>query len=130
MSARSLLILLAMTICPLAQPVNAATASASGVAHKHGSASHAARTSSKKKRTYRVASARLVPPPPAYMPTILPELYYRQQVPSVQIEEDEDEAAEPAKPKVQYVQYFGHGSFTSTRAATASQSATGVINYR
>ncbi|MBX9725254.1 MAG: hypothetical protein K2X81_27870, partial [Candidatus Obscuribacterales bacterium] len=85
MSARFLLILLAMTICPLAQPVNAATASASGVAHKH-SASHAARSSSKKKRTYRVASARLVPPPPAYMPTILPELYYRQQVPSVQIE--------------------------------------------
>lgn len=28
------------------------------------------------RRVYR--SARLVPPPPAYMPSILPELYYRQ----------------------------------------------------
>ncbi|MBX9687471.1 MAG: hypothetical protein K2X27_12260 [Candidatus Obscuribacterales bacterium] len=53
-------------------------------------------------------SAKLIPPPPAYMPSILPEIYYRQSM----VEDDEDLEEEvavggvAAKPKNPYSKYF------------------------
>ena len=111
MSARSFLILLAMLMLGNLQPACASqsiTSAKSGV-KKQKSVSHVPRTSAKKKRSYHhVISARLIPPPPAYMPSILPELYYRQQNPQEDEGDEEEVADKPQRPR--YVQYFGPGN--------------------
>ena len=66
---------------------------------KHKQARHAA---GKRSRARRIAS-RLVPPPPAYMPSILPELYFQRNNTATQTEDVEKIAAKPVNP---YARYF------------------------
>lgn len=78
------------------------------VAQRHPAA--AAKTAKKpavRKSTRVYRSARLVPPPPAYMPSILPELYYRQhhqqvEAPAVADAALTEETAEPPLKKYFY----------------------------
>jgi hypothetical protein len=109
MSARIVLIILALVMCGINDAAIAATKkySAKQIENKE-----TARRVVKKKvasQQHRI-SARLVPPPPAYMPSILPEMYYRSRTVAA-VEEDSDEAEEgtpaiAAKPKNPYVKYF------------------------
>ncbi len=56
------------------------------------------------RRVYR--SARLVPPPPAYMPSILPELYYRQHHTQQQAPAVADAALGEEAPEEPMKKYF------------------------
>lgn len=83
----SALVLFTAALGLSAMPAHAGdTKTASGravlsVAQRHHVAARSTAKAPVRRTTGRVyRSARLVPPPPAYMPSILPELYYRQHV--------------------------------------------------
>lgn len=144
MSAR--LLPLAFCLATLVLSGSASAATKSGANKSAASAKSAksgvrakSHSHSGRRPTYRVAS-RLVPPPPAYMPSILPELYYRG---NVEEEEEEEEVAavdgKPAKPKNPYAKYFYSRDNVVPKAAktrsgvttwsSMNSGASGVTNY-
>ena len=103
MSSRFLPILISSLALVLPLSASAATksgASSAKAAKSKSKSSHAAN------RRTRHMSSRLVPPPPAYMPSILPELYYRGPLAEEEEEEAADSETAPAKPKNPYAKYF------------------------
>ncbi len=103
MSSRFLPILISSLALVL--PLSASAATKSG-ASKTQAAKSKSKTSHAADRRTRHMSSRLVPPPPAYMPSILPELYYRGPLAEEEEEEAADSEAAPAKPKNPYSKYF------------------------
>ncbi|MBX9568179.1 MAG: hypothetical protein K2X77_04750 [Candidatus Obscuribacterales bacterium] len=109
MSTRYLILALALAF---ATPNSEAATTANSVAaHKAATTANTKSTKNTVKATKkrRVASGRgayFVPPPPAYMPSVLPELYARQPLQIDEEEEEEVVAALAPKPKNPYVKYF------------------------
>ena len=114
MSTRKLVLALAISVLGANTPnafaashvvqVNA-TAKKPVVKAQKAQGSHSTRVASRRRSSGR--GAYFIPPPPAYMPSILPELYAQHTV--VEAEEEELEpiaVAEAAKPKNPYVKYF------------------------
>jgi cytochrome c553 len=83
--------------------------------------STACHASKKKKKTVHRMSSRLVPPPPAYMPTILPENYFRSSNASSRTETDEQVAEKPENP---YAKYFYSRQGEIPKATTARSGVT------
>jgi hypothetical protein len=109
MSTRYLILALALTCA-----VPNAQGSSTGAKATSQKTATTANTTAVKRATVRkttkrhVASGRgayFVPPPPAYMPSVLPELYARNPVINDE-EEEEVVAAVAVKPKNPYVKYF------------------------
>lgn len=82
------------------------------------------RTAAAKRKIARHIAHRLVPPPPAYMPSILPELYYQRNVAQDEDYGDEDVVAE--KPKNPYAKYFYS---RDNEVPKAVQARSGVTNW-
>lgn len=112
MSARFVLITLAVSLFGFLDADSAVAKSGSNKqiadSTKHASGKSKTKTQShKRKRNHRAGiAARLIPPPPAYMPSILPELYYHKTVAAEEVADEEDEDGLPAKPKNPYQKYF------------------------
>ncbi len=111
MSTRYLILALAFT-CALPN-VQAASTNHSAATQRTVTTSGAkavkqgtARATKKRRVVASGRGAYFVPPPPAYMPSVLPELYARQPIQIDAEEEEEIVAAVAAKPKNPYVQYF------------------------
>lgn len=110
MHCRAFLIMLSVAVLGTTLPVVAAQSQSgnSGLAFKQAGqnpSKPAKKNSSvKKKRSQRSIAHRLIPPPPAYMPSILPELYFKGNPSSAtEAEENEIVAGKPSNP---YAKYF------------------------
>jgi len=127
MSARSALLMLVISSFGFAAEVSAATPAKSSV--KQGSAAKSAKAKShsgRKRFGNRHISSRLIPPPPAYMPSILPELYYHGRSRTVVQTEDIDGDEIAEKPKNPYAKYFYSREGDVPKA---TQARSGVTNW-
>lgn len=118
MLGRNLLILFALSAFACGQQGQAANAqSDKSNTVKRSKTATAAKA---KKRLHRSGSQhiahKLIPPPPAYMPSILPELYYRQNVSHEEEEEEVALAAPDEKPKLIYVRNYSWGDSPRVRS--------------
>ncbi len=104
MSARFVLLMLALSIFGIADAAYASTKEHSARQTNRTHKDTVSRVTRKKSNLRHIAN-RLVPPPPVYMPSILPELYYHGHSANAQTEDDKtDEVAE--KPQNPYSRYF------------------------
>lgn len=78
--------------------------------------------SSRKTRGARIAHG-LVPPPPAYMPSILPEMYYQNEYEEAELDEAEELPAKKVNP---YSKYFYS---SSNQVPKAVQARSGVSTW-
>jgi hypothetical protein len=127
MSARSALLMLVLSSFAFAPEVSAATPAKAPLKQSIAAKSSKAKShSSKRHFGNRHISSRLIPPPPAYMPSILPELYYRgRSTTVVQTDDiDGDEIAE--KPKNPYSKYIYSREGDVPKA---TQARSGVTNW-
>lgn len=111
MSTRILLLVIAATISvPASFAVGEKVAGSKSVAPTARTKQTQAPTAQAKRKTPRRAfvarGAYFVPPPPAYMPSVLPELYAHRNVERVEDSEEEEVAVVAEKPKNPYVKYF------------------------
>ncbi len=83
--------------------------------------SRQAKNTALRKKSVARAANRLVPPPPAYMPTILPELYFRKVVDS---QAESSENAVEAKPANPYNKYFYSADNAVPKAVQARSGVT------
>lgn len=78
---------------------------------------------SKKKAAPRKIARGFVPPPPAYMPSILPELYYKHDADEAEIDEAEEKPVKKVNP---YAKYFYS---SSNEVPKAVQARSGVSTW-
>lgn len=105
MSTRIFILALALSIGFIAEAEAAQTTAhkAQTIKSKQANRTAPARVAHAKRRSGR--GAYFVPPPPAYMPSVLTELYVQRNA-TPQEEEELEEAAVAAKPKNPYSKYF------------------------
>lgn len=118
MLGRKLLILLALSAFAFGNAALAADAQGEKTnAAKKAKSQSPGKTKKKSHRTTsRQIAHKLIPPPPAYMPSILPELYYQQNVGGQEEEEVEVAEAPDGKPKLIYVKNYTWGSNPSVHS--------------
>lgn len=122
MSLRFLPILISSFVLVL--PTGALAATKSGASTAQAAAKSKTKSSHAADRRKRHMSSRLVPPPPAYMPSILPELYYRGPLAEEEEEEAADSEVAPAKPKNPYAKYFYSRDAAPPKAVKARSGVT------
>lgn len=124
MPARFFLIMLSLLTLGMETQSAEAAKSANSKQVSQKNSQKSPKTATGKAKPRRAASHiahRLVPPPPAYMPSILPELYYKGD-----IEEEEEVDGEPStntaaviKPKNPYAKYFYSADHSVPKAVQA-----------
>lgn len=123
MSVRCFQLFLVMSVCGL---LFAPASRAESKTQLKTKQSKSATQAHKKSGASRRIAHKLVPPPPAYMPSILPELYYQSNV--AEGEEEEEEvpvvASTPAKPKNPYAKYFYSADHVVPKAVQARSGVT------
>lgn len=124
MFARSVALILMLSIFGITQSAVAAETASNNKSvgqtrsgHKGTSRSHQA----KKRHHYRHTLG-FVPPPPAYVPSILPELYLHTETAAA--DDDDTAAAVVEKPVNPYAKYFYTRSGETPKATTARSGVT------
>jgi hypothetical protein len=124
MSAQLVLIMFALSVFGAAAATAADSVSGSAKnAVKQEKRTHTTKSSTagNKKKSRRHIAKGLIPPPPAYMPSILPELYLRTETTPKQSDPEVQVAEKPVNP---YARYFYSRQGDVPKATTARSGVT------